>query len=140
VELKEQPAYQFSGTARNGDEMPCEWSPDGSTFWKIFPFSCMRQHTLIKTSINPDQNNIYSISCTTTSVHDSIQMNVYVKDTHMSFHTFRLFRTADLSIFGSLAASAQEPLTLRQAIDLALVQNPEVAVAQTDEKGAASNC
>jgi len=54
----------------------------------------------------------------------------------MSFHTFRLFWIAVLSVLGCLAASAQEPLTLRQAIDRALQQNPEVAVARADSKAA----
>jgi outer membrane protein len=56
----------------------------------------------------------------------------------MNFYPFRIFWLTVLSILGGIAASAQEPLTLRQAIDRALVQNPEVAVAQADEKGASA--
>jgi outer membrane protein TolC len=56
----------------------------------------------------------------------------------MIFHPFRIFWLVVLSIMGGIAASAQEPLTLRQAVDRALVQNPEVAVAQADEKGASA--
>lgn len=56
----------------------------------------------------------------------------------MIFHPFRIFWLVVLSILGGIVASAQEPLTLRQAIDRALEQNPEVAVAQADEKGASA--
>jgi outer membrane protein TolC len=41
-------------------------------------------------------------------------------------------------LLGGLAASAQEPLTLRQAVDRALRQNPEAAVARADSKAASA--
>jgi outer membrane protein TolC len=41
-------------------------------------------------------------------------------------------------LLGVLAASAQEPLTLRQAVDRALRQNPEVAIARADSKAASA--
>lgn len=53
-----------------------------------------------------------------------------------------LYKAVSLVIYGSLAglgAIAQQPLTLRQAIELALKQNPEVAAARAgvDEAGSA---
>ncbi len=40
---------------------------------------------------------------------------------------------------GGLAATAQEPLTLRQAVNLALGQSPEAAMARADSQGAKSS-
>src|ERR1035438_4890967 len=47
----------------------------------------------------------------------------------------RLYRSLGLSLLlciGGLAAMAQDPLTLRQAIDEALRQNPQAAIARAD--------
>ena len=54
----------------------------------------------------------------------------------MSLSPFRIFWPVALSILGSLSAVSQEPLTLRQAIDRALEQNPEVAVARANNNAA----
>ncbi len=55
--------------------------------------------------------------------------------------TFRLYRTLGLSLLvcmGELTAAAQEPLTLRQAINEALGQSPEAAIARADNLEAKS--
>jgi outer membrane protein TolC len=56
----------------------------------------------------------------------------------MNSHPYRRFWLAVLMLLGGLAASAQEPLTLRQAVDRALRQNPEAAVARADSKAASA--
>ena len=43
-----------------------------------------------------------------------------------------------MSYIGGLAAEAQEPLTLRQAINEALGQSPEAAIARADQPGVPS--
>jgi len=50
----------------------------------------------------------------------------------MNFHRYRVVCFALLFCLVELTAVAQEPLTLRQAIDLALGQNPQAAVARAD--------
>lgn len=56
----------------------------------------------------------------------------------MSSHPFRIFCLAVLSVLCGFDANAQEPLTLRQAIDRALEKNPGVTIAQADEKVASA--
>jgi len=53
----------------------------------------------------------------------------------------RLYRVLGLSLLvcmGSLAATAQDPLTLRQAVDQALGQSPEAAIARAGDQEAKS--
>jgi len=53
----------------------------------------------------------------------------------------RLYRVLGLSLLvcmGSLAATAQDPLTLRQAVDQALSQSPEAAIARAGDQEAKS--
>jgi len=45
-------------------------------------------------------------------------------------------RIALLALLGGLAAYSQEPLSLRQAIQQALSQNPDVAIAQAGNQDA----
>lgn len=52
----------------------------------------------------------------------------------MSSNIWKNFCAASLLLIGSAASVAQEPLTLRQAIDMALGKNPQVAVAQANVK------
>lgn len=55
--------------------------------------------------------------------------------------SYRLYRSLGLPLvlcFGGLAVAAQEPLTLRQAINQALGQNPDAAIALADEQDARS--
>jgi outer membrane protein TolC len=59
----------------------------------------------------------------------------------MTFHLYRPLVLFLLLLMGGLAARAQEPLTLRQAIDQALGQSPDAAIARAggeDAKAAAS--
>ncbi len=54
---------------------------------------------------------------------------------------YRMFRALGLSLLlcmGALAASAQEPLTLRQAVDQALGQSPRAAIAHAGDQEAKS--
>ena len=51
----------------------------------------------------------------------------------------RCYRVLGLTLvvcLGGLAAGAQEPLTLRQAIDQALKQSPQAAIARADKSDA----
>src|ERR1035437_6399616 len=53
----------------------------------------------------------------------------------------RLYRALGLSLLlcmGASAATAQDPLTLRQAVDQALGQNPQAAIARADDQEAKS--
>jgi outer membrane protein len=52
----------------------------------------------------------------------------------MSSNFWKNFCAASLLLIGSAASFAQEPLTLRQAIDMALGKNPQIAVAQANVK------
>jgi outer membrane protein TolC len=59
----------------------------------------------------------------------------------MTLHSYRVLGLFLLFSMGRLAAGAQEPLTLRQAINQALGQSPEAAIARAgnlDAKSAAS--
>jgi outer membrane protein len=59
----------------------------------------------------------------------------------MTFHLYRPLGIFLLLLMGGLAAKAEEPLTLRQAIDQALGQSPDAAIARAggeDAKAAAS--
>jgi outer membrane protein TolC len=55
--------------------------------------------------------------------------------------SYRLYRSLGLPLvlcLGGLAVAAQEPLTLRQAINQALGRNPDAAIALADEQDAKS--
>jgi len=56
----------------------------------------------------------------------------------MNSHRYRVICPALLLCMGGVASVAQEPLTLRQAIDRALDQNPEAAIARADDKAASA--
>src|ERR1035441_5158116 len=54
---------------------------------------------------------------------------------------FRMYRALGLSLLlcmGASAASAQEPLTIRQAVDQALGQSPQAAIAHAGDQEAKS--
>jgi len=54
----------------------------------------------------------------------------------MTFRSYQALATFLLVSMGTLAAGAQEPLTLRQAINQALGQSPEAAIAQAGNQDA----
>ena len=54
----------------------------------------------------------------------------------MNLRPFVVSGIALLTLFGGLAADAQEPLSLRQAIQRALSQNPDAAIAQAGNQDA----
>jgi outer membrane protein TolC len=56
----------------------------------------------------------------------------------MSSRFYRLLSPLLLFCIGGLAATAQDPLTLRQAIQAALVQSPEAAIARGESREAKS--